>query len=75
MTIQANIDAVNEKLTQVKDHCMCAAFEDNGHQYRVIYPTGMILDGVQATYLHCGKGVALDRILNAMERHWKESGV
>lgn len=75
MTIRANIEAVDAKLAEVKNHCMCAAFEDNDHQYRVIYPAGMVLDGVQAIYLHCGKGVALDRMLNAMERHYKESGV
>jgi hypothetical protein len=75
MSVQKNIQAYQDKLAEVESHCMCASFEDRGGQYRVLYPAGMILDGVQATYAECGKLVALDRMLNAMERHWKESGI
>lgn len=75
MGVRENISIVEDALESVKGHCMCAKFEDNGAQFRVIYPAGMILDGVQATYQNCGKKVALDRMLNAMERHWKESGI
>lgn len=75
MHVQANIEAVASKLNEVVSHCMCARFDDLGGVYRVLYPAGMLLDGVQATYAGCGKAIALDRILNAMERHWKESSI
>lgn len=75
MSVQANIQAVEEALAKVENHCMCASFEDRGGVYRVLYPAGMILDGVQAEYAHCGKAIALERMLSAMERHWKESGI
>lgn len=73
--IQENVRLYEEAYKKVTDHCMCASFEDNGYQFRVLYPAGMILDGVQATYQDCGKRVALERMLNAMERHWNESGI
>jgi hypothetical protein len=75
MTIQENIEAVSQAMEAVKNHCMCAKFSDDGAQYRIIYPAGMILDGVQATYAICGKRVALERIAEAIERHWKQSGI
>lgn len=73
MNVQKNVQAVKDKLIEVQSHCMCARFEDLGGCYRVLYPCGFQLDGVQAIYAQCGKLVALDRILNAMERHWKQS--
>ena len=75
MTIRANIESVSTMIKKVKDHCMCARFEDDGATFRVIYPVGMVLDGVQASYSEIGKTVALERMLAAMERHWFESGV
>lgn len=75
MNVRENIQAFEAKMSEVKAHCMCASFEDRGGQYRIIYPAGMVLEGVQATYAKCGKAVALDRMLNAMERHWKASGI
>lgn len=72
MDVQQNMRAVEKALTAVKQHCMCARFEDLGGAYRVLYAPGFRLDGVQAVYAKCGKLVALERILNAMERHWKE---
>lgn len=75
MSVQKNIYAYRDKLAEVMSHCMCASFQDTGGQYRVLYPAGMILDGVQATYQTCGKLVALERMLSAMERHYKESGI
>lgn len=75
MSVQENIQAYEDSMQAVKNHCMCASFEDLGGAYRILYPDGMILDGVQAVYAQCGKKVALDRMFNAMERHWNESGV
>lgn len=73
MNVQQNTQAVAEKLKAVKSHCMCARFEDLGGAYRVLYAPGFRLDGVQAVYAECGKSVALERMLKAMERHWVES--
>lgn len=72
MSVQANIQAVEKALRDVQQHCMCARFEDLGGAYRVLYAPGFRLDGVQAVYQQCGKVVALERMLSAMERHWKE---
>jgi hypothetical protein len=69
MSIAENFNAVKEAMAAVKDHPMCAKFEDVGGKFRVIYPYGMFPDGVQASF-SIGKRVALDRILNVMERHW-----
>lgn len=66
------IEAVQQARKAVEAHCMCARFEDLGGAYRVLYPEGFRLDGVQAVYAQCGKAVALQRMLDAMERHWKE---
>lgn len=74
-TIKQNKAALKELLQEVQEHCMCALFEDNGAKFLVTYPPGMILGGVQATHAGCGKIVALERMLNAMERHWIDSGI
>lgn len=68
--IRKNVEACEEAMLAVKQHCMCARFEDLGGVYRVLYAPGFQLDGVQAVYQNCGKRVALELILNAMERHW-----
>ena len=70
--VKENIAAVTAALQDVKNHCMCALFEDLGGAYQVLYPPGFRLDGVRAQYAVCGKLVALNRMLSAMERHWKE---
>lgn len=75
MNVQENINALQDTYDQVKAHCMCRAIHDDGAYYRVLYPAGMILDGVQAGYLITGKKAALDKILVAMEQHWKASGI
>jgi len=70
MGVRENAEKVAELLLKVQQHCMCACFEDLGGAYRVLYAPGFQLDGVQAVYAQCGKAVALERMLNAMERHW-----
>ena len=67
-------EAVNALRSTVKEHCMCAKFDDDGARFRVIYPCGMFPDGVQASYGN-GKAVALSRMLAAMDRHWKANGI
>lgn len=56
MGVLENAEKVAELLLKVQQHCM--------------YAPGFQLDGVQAVYAQCGKAVALERMLNAMERHW-----
>lgn len=73
MTIRENAKRATEMLEKVKSHCMCARFEDLGGAYRVLYADGFFPNGVQAAYAQCGKAVALERMLNVMERHWLES--
>lgn len=63
---------VNGLIESVKDYCLCAKFEDDGVKYRVIYPYGFFPDGVQCSQ-GMGKAVALEKILEIMERHWKSS--
>lgn len=63
---------VMDLIESVKDHCMCARFEDDGTTYRVIYPEGYFPEGVQCSQ-GMGKAVALEKMLEVMERHWKES--
>lgn len=69
MKIAENIDAVQAALAAVKDHPMCAKFETIDGKFRVIYPCGMFPDGVQVSFGN-GKAIALERMLNVMERHW-----
>lgn len=71
-TIQTRVAKVRERLAAVKAHCMCLRFEETRTHYRAIYPEGYFPQGVQVDK-RLGKSVALERMLLAMERHWKES--
>lgn len=71
-TIKTRIQNINRLIESIKDHCMCAKFEDDGGKYRVIYPEGYFPEGVQCSQ-RIGKAVALEKLLEVMERHWKES--
>ncbi|MFZ2190440.1 MAG: hypothetical protein WAV48_06705 [Candidatus Magasanikiibacteriota bacterium] len=75
MTPQQNIQAVEYGIIAVKAHPMCLRFHEltDASAYRVDYPDGYWVGAVQATYTACGKLVALNRLLAAMERHWQES--
>lgn len=77
MSIQANIQAVQDAYDAVKAHCMCLAIHDDGCVIRVIYPSGdwpQGLDGVQCSYgVTYGKAEALNRILARMEADWLNS--
>lgn len=72
--IGERVVAVDILRSKVLDHPMCAKFEEDTARFRVIYPCGMFPEGVQASY-GGGKAVALSRMLDAMERHWKANGV
>ena len=70
--IQTRIDKVNELKDAVKGHCMCLHFTETAAYYLVQYPEGFFPDGVRAE-TGTNKAQSLRRILNAMERHWKDS--
>ena len=74
MGVLENIERLNTLLEEVKSHCMCADFQDLGGVYRVIYPEGMKIDGVQASH-SIGKAEALNRMLVHMDQCWIDSGI
>jgi hypothetical protein len=71
MTPQQNIAEVNRLIAEVRAHPMCLRWQDDHGVYLVIYPDGYYPNGVQAAHSQIGKAVALRRILDAMERHWR----
>ena len=65
--------AVVAAKARVKNHPMCAKFEDVGGAYMVAYPAGdFLVDGVRVHYVSMGKRKALEILLDKMERHWVE---
>lgn len=72
MTVQRNIQSFKDAKAEVLAHCMCFRFEDVGGKFRVIYPDGYFPNGVQVSKA-MGKTKALQRLIEVMERHWKES--
>ena len=72
MTIHYNKAQFQQALQDVKAHCMCARFSDSGGFYIVLYPPGFRLDGARIAYQGLGKTAALKRLVEVMERHWKE---
>lgn len=72
VTVNANKQKVTALIAEIKAHCMCAKFEDDGWKYLILYPPGFQLDGCQAVYRQSGKAAALERLLLVIERHWRE---
>lgn len=78
-TIQENIEEVQRAYDEVKAHCMCRAIRDDGCSIVIIYPEGDWPDGKEG--IHCtygvyagqGKAWALKKLLEQMEKDWKES--
>ena len=69
-----NFVAVIAAKTRVKNHPMCAKFEETGGAFMVTYPAGDFpVDGVRVHYMSMGKRKALEILLDKMERHWVES--
>ena len=74
MKISERMFQIEDKLTEVRKHCMCLAVEETKHHYTVLYPPGFFLDGVRVgTTGEGGKLAALGKLLEYMERHWQES--
>jgi len=70
--IKENIKQAADAKAAVLAHCMCLKYEETGTHYRVIYPDGYYPNGVQVDK-RLGKKEGHERLLAAMERHWKES--
>ena len=70
MTIQANIEAKQNAMVDLNDHCMCASAEYGPHYITIIYPYGdWPVDGIRVENSASGIGQALA----VMEKHWKGS--
>lgn len=72
MTPQQNTEAVEKTRQNVLDHCMCSKLQECDYQILVIFPTGHYPEGVRCDF-HKGKRVAFEKVLEVMERTWKES--
>lgn len=71
-----NIKAIEEVKAQVLAHPMCGIFEESDEYYQVYYPEGTSWIGaVRGHHDTCGKLVALDRMLAAMQRHYEEGQI
>lgn len=71
-----NTQALREIRQQVETHCMCAKFIEEPTAYVVYYPAGMWPNGCKGSFNRfSGRAAALRRMLEVMERHWKENGI
>lgn len=69
-----NMARVETLEREVQDHPMCGRFIHERGAYVVYYPDGMFPNGVRAS-IGMGKALALSRLIEVMERHWKENGI
>lgn len=72
---QINAALVKDRLSDIRAHCMCARFEDDGAHFICYYPPGFALDGARAAYVGASKAIAAQRLLDVMERHWQEAAL
>lgn len=70
--VQENIKDLNKSLAEVKNHCMCAKFEEDAAKFRVFYPVGYFPEGVQVSK-EMGKIKALNKLVEVMEHHFKNN--
>ncbi len=71
--VQERTNEVSRLMALVKDHCMCRRFVDEGSSYLVIYPEGdFAVHGTRVSH-GMGKANALQKLLEKMEMHWRES--
>jgi hypothetical protein len=71
-TPQQNLARVESLTAQAQAHPMCLRMAWRGDRLVILYPEGFPLGGVQCSLTN-GKAWALERVLEAMERHWLES--
>lgn len=73
MSVQDNIAEVKFALEAVKNHCMCAKFQEDKTHYLVIFPPGdWPVDGIRVAN-GMGKVKALQVMIDKMEKFWLES--
>jgi hypothetical protein len=70
--VQERTEKVNDLKEQVTNHCMCLEFEEDSYYYIVFFPEGYFPNGVRCSK-EIGKAIALQKILDNMEKVWKES--
>lgn len=69
---KANFSAIENVKIKIKEHPICAYFEDEEWSFTVIYPQGSFsVAGVRVRY-EKGKRRALENLLQKMEYHWQE---
>ena len=61
-------------IVKVQNHPMCLEFKVDKQHYLVVYPKGMVYDGVGVTK-SIGLIKALETLITMMDRHWDESGI
>ena len=73
MTVQQNIENVNQLLDQVKNHPMCLRLRDECQKYIVEFPNNV--DGLDGIRIDCtgpgGKSQALRTLLDKLEHFWQ----
>ena len=72
MNITQKVKAIGNLIEDIKNHCMCADFQDLKYHYLVIFPVGFQIDGVRISK-GMGKIKALSVLLERLEREWKSS--
>lgn len=70
--ILANMKQLKKIKEEVLNHCMCAKFEEDEAQFRVIFPPGFYPHGVQVDKA-MGKAKSLEKIFEFMEKTWIDS--
>jgi len=72
--VQERTKEVNSLISQVKEHCMCSKFKDEGGRFMLYFPAGdFAVGGIRVSYHDMGKANALRVVLEKMEKYWVES--
>lgn len=72
MSIATRIEKVKEAEQRLMDHPMCYSLKHDGRNYVLIFPYEVEgLGGVQCS-TKCGKLIALEKLLAACEKAWKD---
>jgi hypothetical protein len=74
--VQENVLRWSEKVVEIQSHPMCGRFLDEGQRLIVVYPAGDFgvgYDGLRCSVSVGGKLAAATKLLNIMERDWKQS--
>lgn len=70
--IAERTELVRKLKKEIVSHPMAARFSEDRGCYLVFYPEGFFPDGARVSK-GMGKAKALARMLEVMERHWKEA--